>query len=124
MNFPIIASSFISAMLGAMGIGGGTVLIIYLTSFLSLEQKSAQGINLIFFLITGLIGIARNLKNKLVDKSTLKELLIYSLPGLFAGYILLNFIPTEALRRLFAYVLLFIGLKTLFSKKESKHPSQ
>ena len=46
MNIAVIFSSFLSAMLGAMGVGGGAVLIIYLTSFLSFDQKTAQGIKM------------------------------------------------------------------------------
>ena len=50
MLFQIIAASFFSGLLGAMGFGSGTVLIIWLTSCLSYGQLQAQGVNLIFFI--------------------------------------------------------------------------
>ena len=40
----------LSGVIGAMGLGGGGVLIIYLTLFLGMEQGIAQGVNLIFFI--------------------------------------------------------------------------
>ena len=43
------AAGTLSGMIGAMGLGGGGVLIIYLTLFLGMEQGIAQGVNLIFF---------------------------------------------------------------------------
>ena len=55
MTVSVIIASFVSGLLGAMGIGGGSVLIIYLTTVLSLEQKAAQGINLVFFIFTLLV---------------------------------------------------------------------
>lgn len=117
MSISVIISSFVSALLSAMGVGGGTVLIIYLTSFLALEQKNAQGINLVFFLVTGIFAVISNIKKELVDMRSLKELLIYALPGLIAGYVLLNFISAIILKKLFACILLLIGIKTLFSKQ-------
>ena len=50
MDFAVIVSSLLSGLLGVMGFGGGSVLIIYLTSFLHMEQRQAQGINLVFFI--------------------------------------------------------------------------
>ena len=116
MNLSVIISSFLSGLLGAMGVGGGTVLIIYLTTFCGIEQKSAQGINLLFFIATGIIAVINNTRNKLIDKNALKNLLSYSLPGLFTGFILLNFISAPMLRKIFAVILLIIGIKTLFTK--------
>ena len=45
-----IFAGFFAAMLSAMGVGGGGLLVIYLTEILGMEQRCAQGINLLFFL--------------------------------------------------------------------------
>ena len=42
----------ISALMG-MGVGGGGLLIIYLTLYLNLPQLSAQGTNLLLFIVAG-----------------------------------------------------------------------
>ena len=42
-----------TGILSAFGIGGGSLLLIYLTSFAALDQHQAQGINLLYFLPAG-----------------------------------------------------------------------
>lgn len=119
MNIEVILSSFISGLLSAMGLGGGTVLIIYLTTLLNIEQKNAQGINLVFFILTGIFALISNLRKKLIDTRELKNLLLFSIPGLIVGFLLLNLISAQLLKKLFAYILLFIGIKTLFAKNKA-----
>ena len=50
-------AGILSGMLGAMGLGGGGVLIIYLTLFANLQQQTAQGINLLLFLPCAAISV-------------------------------------------------------------------
>ncbi len=50
MNIISIIAGFLSGLIGAMGFGGGGILIIYLVIFTSTPQIVAQGINLIFFI--------------------------------------------------------------------------
>ena len=44
----------ISGIITAMGMGGGTILILLLTLFAGINQHNAQGINLIFFIPTSI----------------------------------------------------------------------
>ncbi len=120
MNIAVAISSFSSGLLGAMGFGGGTVLIIYLTGFLSLEQKQAQGINLVFFLLTGVFGLAGNIRKGLVDKSSFITLIKFALPGMIVGFILLPVIPSFWLKRLFGTALILLGIKTFFEKDKKQ----
>ena len=50
LNWAALAAGFAAGALGAMGLGGGSVLILYLTLCAGLPQLQAQGINLTFFL--------------------------------------------------------------------------
>ena len=52
-----IIASFFAGILGAMGFGGGGVLIIYLTAILNIKQITSQGINLIFFIPSAIIAL-------------------------------------------------------------------
>lgn len=124
MDFAVIVSSLLSGLLGAMGFGGGAVLIIYLTTFLSVEQKEAQGINLLFFVVTGLFSVIINGKNGLTDKKSLLKLLPFSLVGLTVGYLLLPIIETDLLRRLFGGALIMLGLRELFTKENKKEEAR
>lgn len=103
-----------------MGFGGGSVLIIYLTTFLSTGQKEAQGINLLFFLLTGIFANISNNRKNLIDKKSILPFLLFALPGLLTGYFILPHIETELLRKLFGGVLLLLGLRELFSKKDKQ----
>jgi uncharacterized membrane protein YfcA len=50
-----------------MGLGGGMVLIVYLTVFAGFSQLAAQGINLVFFIPIAIISLVLHTKNKLVE---------------------------------------------------------
>ena len=53
----------VSGIFGGLGIGGGTLLIPLLTIFLGFEQKMAQGINLLSFLVMAIVSIFIHSKN-------------------------------------------------------------
>ena len=48
--------SLLSGVTASMGLGGGFVLLIYLTAFANVPQMEAQLINLIFFLPIGALS--------------------------------------------------------------------
>ena len=56
---------FLSGIIGGMGMGGGTLLV-PLLSFMDLEQKTIQAINLISFLPMCCIALGVHAKNKLI----------------------------------------------------------
>ena len=49
MSWTALAAGLLSGIIGAMGLGGGAVLIIYLSVFTDMPQLKSQGINLLFF---------------------------------------------------------------------------
>lgn len=123
MNALTVISSFLSGLLGAMGFGGGSVLIIYLSLFLNMPQKEAQGINLFFFLIVNAFAVLSHFKNKLVDFKGSLSFLPVSILGLIIGYILLNYLEGAYLSKIFGVMLIILGIKELlgsFGKKLNK----
>ena len=60
------AAGILSGIIGAMGMGGGGVLIIYLNLFTDIPQSTAQGINLLFFLPTAVLAVLYYTKKKLI----------------------------------------------------------
>lgn len=105
-----------SGVLGAMGMGGGGVLIIYLTLFAGLEQGVAQGINLIFFIPGALIALAFYWKKKLVDWKLALPCALLGVCGALAGSYLSTVIDGRILGKLFGGLLLLMGLKQIFGK--------
>ena len=62
-----ILTGIISGLFTAMGMGGGTILILILSIFMGIEQHVAQATNLIFFVPTSLSSIITMMKEKLIN---------------------------------------------------------
>lgn len=108
--FLMILFGFLSGILGGMGMGGGTLLIPLLTIFLGFEQKLAQGINLIAFLVMALITLGIHFKN---DFLKTKGTLFLIIPGVVfscLGALLASYIPSKILRICFGVFLCSLSL--------------
>ena len=60
-------AGILSGFIGALGLGGGGILIIYLTLIKGLPQTQAQGMNLVFFIPIALSALIMHTKNRLID---------------------------------------------------------
>ena len=60
-----------TGILSAWGVGGGTLLLLVMTLFLGVEQSTAQGINLLYFLPTAGAGLLFHRKSGLLDRQVL-----------------------------------------------------
>ncbi len=100
-----------------MGFGGGSVLIIFLTEFMNMNQKQAQGINLFFFIPCALYSIRVYKKQNLIIKDIIKPFVLCGLFGVVIGYLIITFIPSYFLRKLFGLFLIVMGVKEIFPKK-------
>ena len=58
MSWTALTAGLLSGIIGAMGLGGGAVLIIYLSVFTDMPQLKSQGINLLFFIPIAAAAIA------------------------------------------------------------------
>ena len=103
----------LSGILGALGVGGGGVLIIYLVVFMNLDQVTAQGINLLFFLPCGLVAIIIHAIKKRIRWATVLPCVIGGAVGVLIGTWLLNYIGSTLLRYIFAAGLILLGIKEL-----------
>lgn len=116
--------SFIIATLSGMGVGGGGLLVIYLTLFESAEQIVAQGTNLCFFIAAAIASTVYSAKKKrIVWKTTL----ILSFSGVvfsvLGGY-LAGVMDPAALRKIFGGMLVLGGISSLFSAFSQKKQIQ
>lgn len=107
-----------------MGVGGGGLLVIYLTLFENVEQVIAQGTNLSFFIATALASTVYNVKKK---KIVWKITLVLSISGAvfsLLGSFLVEAIDRDILRKLFGGMLALGGISSLISsfvkKKQNK----
>lgn len=117
-------AAFFSGAVGAMGLGGGGVLVLYLTLALHMPQLQAQGINLLFFLPCALISIVIQLKRRMIDKSVVLYMAGGGIVGVLIGMVLTQHISTGILSKLFAAFLIVVGLLELFGKQKKKNNAQ
>lgn len=111
------AAGLFSGAAGAMGLGGGGVLMIYLTLFAGIEQVAAQGINLIFFIPCAAVSLIVNSRQGLVEWKEALPAAAFGLAGAVAGYFLAGFIGGNWLGKIFGAYMLILGAKELFHKK-------
>lgn len=109
-----------TGVLSGFGVGGGTLLLIYLTAFAGMEQPLAQGINLLYFLPAAATALPSHIKNGYIDRKT-------AIPAMIAGLIcsaaaawVATALDVELLRKCFGVFLLYIGITELFRKTPSK----
>jgi uncharacterized membrane protein YfcA len=113
-----VLAGFAAGVLTGAGIGGGTLLLVWLSNFGGLEQRQAQGINLLYFLLTAPPALYGHLKNGLVDKPLA---LRAGAAGVLAAAItafLTADLDTELLRKAFGVFTVLVGLREVFCKKE------
>jgi uncharacterized membrane protein YfcA len=109
---------------GMVGVGGGIVIVPALVFFLGFSQKMAQGTSLgILLLPVGLFGVMQYYKEGYVD---MKVVLIISagflLGSLFGSKLALS-LPQDAIKKIFAVLLIIVAIKMLFFEKKSNHSS-
>jgi len=123
MNSPVIAvlAGACTGILSGFGIGGGTLLLIYMTAFAGVAQTTAQGINLLYFLPTAATALPSHIKNGFIDWRTALPAILSGLAGTALAAWCATTLDTALLRRLFGIYLLFIGFKELFATKNGRH---
>jgi len=100
--------------LSGLGIGGGSLLILWLTIGLQMDPQAARGINLLFFLPSALIACVLRIRQGNLKVKPL-------LPAILAGCIsaavfsvVSTMLDVQILKKLFGAVLLITGLRELF----------
>ena len=111
-----LAVGFGTGILSAWGVGGGTLLLLLMTLFLGVDQTTAQGINLLYFLPTAGAALPSHIKNGYIEKAALLPAILAGLAGTALAAWATTGLDVELLRKLFGIYLLVIGLRELFRK--------
>ena len=110
-------------VLSGMGMGGGTILIPLATTFLSIKQIAAQGVNLCSFIPMAIVSIMIHIKNKLVRPKVGLLVILFAVVPALVGSLVANIINNVLLRKLFGVFLLIIGsfyIKSNIKDRNSK----
>ena len=105
-----IIIGLISGIVSGMGMGGGTILITFLTCFAGVNQLIAQASNIIFFIPTSIIASIVNIKNHILKWRVAIPLTISGIVGAIGGSIIANKIDVNLLRKGFAIFIIIIAI--------------
>ena len=109
-----------ASILSAWGVGGGTLLLLVMTLFLDVDQRTAQGINLLFFLPTAASALVCHARGGYLDKPTLKNAVPPAVAAALAGAWIATALDVELLRRPFGVYLLLSGVSLLWHQRRKK----
>ena len=110
-----IIIGFISGIIGGLGMGGGTVLILLLSLFCDVEQHIAQGSNVIFFVPMSIAAIVVFIKNKKINFKVAIPICIWGLIGATIGATISSSMNMSTLRKCFGGFLIIIAIYQIYS---------
>lgn len=120
-SFPIaLAVGTVLGFLTGLGVGGGSLLLLWLTLVLDMPPETARSINLLFFLPSALISTLLRRKQGAVDS---KKALPATVSGCLAALIFTfigSKLDTSLLKMLFGFLLIATGLRELFYKPRQR----
>ena len=112
---PVLAGAA-TGVLSGFGVGGGTLLLIYMTAFAGVPQNVAQGVNLLYFLPTAATALPAHIKNGYIEKKALLPAIGAGLLLALAGAWAATGMEVGLLRKCFGGFLILVGLGELFSR--------
>lgn len=116
-SFPVsLIAGAVLGFLAGLGVGGGSLLILWLTAIVAIPYPQARIMNLLFFLPCALTASAFHIRKRAVDiKKILPAILAGSIAAV-AFYFVSRAIDTNWLQRGFGLLLLITGVRELLYK--------
>lgn len=121
-SFPVaVITGAVLGYLAGLGVGGGSLLILWLTLVLNIPHETARSINLMFFIAAaGAVSIFRWRQGSLKFGKILPAIIAGCVGAAFCAWFS-NKIDTTVLRKPFGILLIVTGLRELFYRpKEFK----
>lgn len=115
----VMTAVFIGAATGILsgfGIGGGSLLILWLTMVQQLPQYTAAGINLLYFLCCAPAALVSHIRHHLIEKKIALWCILAGCLASPTASLLAGLLPMHWLRRGFGILLLILGFRELFSR--------
>ncbi len=112
------------AVLYGSGMGGGGLLVVYLTLVRQMGQADAQALNLFFYIAASTASSFFLLKKRNLHYPVVLICSLAGIPGAFCGSLLRKMISTTLLRHLFGAMLVATGASILFSKRPQNEAAE
>ena len=107
---------FLTGIISGFGIGGGSLLILYLTAFRHADPRTARGVNLLYFTGCAPTALITHIKERRVFGKAVLFCLLTGLPTSILISIISQNIQVQYLQKAFGVLLLYVGIKELFVK--------
>ena len=120
-----IIVGILTGIISGFGVGGGSLLVLYLTAVKGVAQYTASGINLLYFLCCAPMALWSHIRQKRVEwQAVIWCVAVGAVTSIGAAFAA-SYLSSDLLRRLFGGLLLYIGVRELFfvgkaSKKVAK----
>ena len=110
-------SAVVGALLGflaGLGVGGGSLLMLWLTLVLGMSHDIARGINLLFFIPTAAISCLFRKQQGTLQLKQLLPAILAAMAASAAGNMIASFVTLTLIKKAFGILLIFAGLRELF----------
>lgn len=109
--------------LSGLGIGGGSLLILWLTLILKMDPSTAREINLLFFLPAAAVSCIFRWKQGILDFKKVVPAIAAGCLAAILGTFLADIINTEKIKKAFGILLLITGIREIWYKPSKKASS-
>lgn len=106
--------AFLCAALSGMGVGGGGLLLIYLTLFCDMAQRQAQLYNLVFFLAASASSLVLHTYRRRIRPGVVFWISLGGVPGAVAGSLISRAAGDSALGYILGAFLFISGAISFF----------
>ena len=119
----VLVVSTIFGFLAGIGVGGGSLLILWLTLVIGVEHGQARFINLLFFLPSALIACLFRWKQGSLEIRKILPAVLAGCVSAAVGSWFSYHLDTELLKKLFGGLLILTGIRELlYTPRKKEHP--
>ena len=116
----VIGVSTVLGILAGIGVGGGSLLILWLTLVLGMPQPQARILNLMFFIPSAVVACLFRWKQGKLDIKKIWPAIVSGCITAAAFSLIGQQLDTSLLKKLFGGLLLITGIRELFYKPKSQ----
>ena len=119
----ILVISTLFGFLAGIGVGGGSLLMLWLTLLVGMEQTQARFLNLLFFIPSALVACLFRWKQGSLHFRRIYPAIISGCVAAAIGSWLSQQLETERIKEIFGVLLIATGIRELIYKpKKKEHP--
>lgn len=115
MTLKALLAGLFSGLLASMGLGGGSVLVLYLVLFNNYPQLKAGGTNLLFFIPIALISVIIYTVKKQIRYKDIILIISGGVLGCIAGISLSPYFGNGIIKKAFGLFICILGIKEIIN---------